>query len=133
MDVLQIDSNPEISSLVDQNKKLQTTAELPESEGSSSLLGKRNHPEPEDDEESIQAQPKAESAIQILSIEPPEAAQKEDQKKSVRFEEVEVNEADPFDPNKVVRRKLKIAKKEKEPAKGKSIVLGALAKPDLRV
>ena len=96
-------------------------------------MGKRNRPDPDDDEESIQAPPKAESAIQILSNEPPEAAQKEDQKKSVRFEEVEVNEADPFDPNKVVRRKLKIAKKEKEPAKGESIVLGALAKPDLRV
>ena len=87
-EALQIDSNPDISSLVDQDVKQPAAAGLPGAEGSGSLLGKRDRPEPEGDEEAIQAPPRVASAVQILSSEPPGAAQKKDQKKSVRFEEV---------------------------------------------
>ena len=62
--------------------------------------------------EAIQAPSEAVSVVQILSSDPPGAAQNEDQKQAIRFEEVEVEEADPFDPHKVVRRKLKVAAKE---------------------
>ena len=44
-----------------------------------------------------------------------------------------MDEADPIDPSKVVRRKLKVAAKEVSPAAGESKVLKALEQPDLRV
>ena len=133
MEVHQIDSNPDISSLIDQDVKQQAAVDRPGAEGSSSLLGKRDRPEPVADVEVIRAQPEVESGIQILASDPPGVAQIEDQKKSNRIKKVEVEEADTTFPNKGVRRKLKKLAKEQVPAKGESKVLQALAQPDLRV
>jgi hypothetical protein len=133
IEVLQIDSNPDISSLVDQDVKQQADADRPEAEGGGSLLGKRDRPEPVADVEVIRAQPEVESGIQILAGDSPGVAQIEDQKKSTRIKKVEVEEADPTYPTKVVRRKLKKLAKEQAPDTGESKVLEALAQPDLRV
>ena len=79
-EVLQIDSNPDISSLVDQDVKQLAAADRPEAEGSGSVLGKRDRPEPEPDVGAIRASPGAESGLQILSSDPPEVTQNDDQK-----------------------------------------------------